>query len=143
MLGAGRSSVSHGEIERPLLEPGEIRGLPDDQQLMFVAGRRPLRTDKLLYDRREPFRSRADRAPPDQANEIDGPPTSPHPWAGHKSLGLDAAASLPLFKEVAAAMDDKKVAARAADIYGRVAQEMAAQDAALDHLKGLADAKDE
>ena len=30
----------------------------------------------------------------------------------------------------------KKVAARAADIYGRVAQEMAAQDAVLDHLKG-------
>ena len=35
--------------------------------------------------------------------------------------------------------DDKKVAARVADIYGRVAQEMAAQDAALDHLRGLND----
>ncbi len=142
MLGAGRSSVSRGDMERPLLEPGEIRALPDNQQLLFVAGQRPLRTEKLLYDQREPFRSRAGLAAPDQAARMDAPPVRPHPWAGRRSLGLDAEASLPLFKEVVAAMDDKKVAARAADIYGRVAQEMAAQDAALDHLKGLADAKD-
>ena len=51
-------------------------------------------------------------------------------------MGEDAEASLPLFKEVMAAMDDKKVAARATDIYRRVAGEMAAQDAALDHLQG-------
>lgn len=48
-------------------------------------------------------------------------------------------ASLPLFKEVAGAMDDRKAASRAADIYGRVAQEMAAQQAALDQLQGGSD----
>ena len=143
MMGSGRSSVSRAEIERPLLEPGEIRSLPDDKQLVFVAGHRPLRTDKLLYDKREPFRTRAGETPPDQSVRIDAPPQRPHPWSGRRSLGQDPQASLPLFKEVVAAMDDKKVAARAADIYGRVAQEMAAQDAALDHLKGLADAKDD
>jgi type IV secretion system protein VirD4 len=142
MLGSGRSSVSRAEVERPLLEPGEVRALPDDHQLVFVAGRRPLRTEKLLYDKREPFRSRADLPPSDQNQRVDAPPQTAHPWAGYRSLGQDAEASLPLFKEVVAAMDDKKVAARAADIYGRVAQEMAAQDAALDHLKGLGDAKD-
>jgi len=133
---AGRSSVSRSEVERPLLEPGEIRALPDHQQLVFVAGRRPLRTDKLLYDRREPFRSRAGEAPPDQAHGIDAPATPPHPWLGRRSLGRDAAASLPLFKEAAGAMDDRKAAARAADIYARVAQEMAAQQAVLDQLQG-------
>ena len=142
MLGAGRSSVSRAEVERPLLEPGEVRALPDDLQLVFVAGRRPLRTEKLQYDTREPFRSRSDLPAPDQGRRVDAPAQMPHPWAGYRSLGHDAEASLPLFKEVVAAMDDKKVAARAADIYGRVAQEMAAQDAALDHLKGLSDAKD-
>ena len=35
----------------------------------------------------------------------------------------------------AAAIDDKKAAARAAGIYHRVAEEMAAQEAALDHLQ--------
>lgn len=141
-LGTGRSSVSRAEIERPLLEPGEIRSLPDDQQLVFVAGHRPLRTEKLLYDRREPFRSRTGETPPDQGRQLDVPPRSPHPWAGRRSLGEDAEASLPLFKEVAAAMDDKKVAARAADIYGRVAQEMAAQQAVLDQLQGPGNAQD-
>jgi type IV secretion system protein VirD4 len=139
MLGTGRSSVSRTEIERPLLEPGEIRALSDDQQLVFVAGQRPLRTEKLLYDQREPFRSRANEPPQDQAVRIDAPPGRPHPWAGRRALGENPEATLPLFKEVAAAMDDKKVAARVADIYGRVAQEMAAQDAALDHLRGLGD----
>lgn len=141
-LASGRSSVSRAEVERPLLEPGEIRALPDDRQLVFVAGCRPLRTHKLLYDRREPFRSRADAPAPDQARRVDTPGRRPHPWAGRRSLGEDAEASLPLFKEVAAAMDDKKTAARAADIYGRVAQEMAAQQAALDQLQGLSDGQD-
>jgi len=138
-FGAGRSSVSRSEIERPLLEPGEIRALPDHQQLVFVAGQRPLRTEKLLYDRREPFRSRAGGSPPDQATGVDAPGRPPHPWLGRRSLGRDAMASLPLFKEVAGAMDDKKAASRAADIYGRVAQEMAAQQAVLDQLQGGSD----
>ncbi|MEW5683945.1 MAG: type IV secretory system conjugative DNA transfer family protein [Pseudomonadota bacterium] len=133
-LGAGRSSVSRSEVERPLLEPGEIRALPDDEQLVFVAGQRPFRTRKVQYDRREPFRSRARLlAPP--AAPLDAPPRRPHPWTGRKALGEDRNASLPLFKEAAAAIDDKKAAARAAGIYHRVAEEMAAQEAALDHLQ--------
>lgn len=136
-LAGGRSTVSRSEIERPLMEPGEIRALPDDQQLVFVAGRRPLKTTKLLYDKVRPFRDRADEAPHDQASGVDAPGRSAHPWAGRRSLGEDAQAGLPLFKEVAAAMDDKKTVARVAEAYSRVAQEMAAEKAALDHLQGL------
>jgi len=135
-LSAGRSSVSSSRIDRPLLEPGEVRALPDDRQLVFAAGRRPLLTRKLLYDRRAPFRRRAQAPAPDQGQGVDAPGSAPHPWAGRRGLGEDAGASLPRFKEIVAAMDDRKVAARAADIYGRVAEEMAAQEAALDHLKG-------
>jgi len=135
-LAAGRSSVSRSEVERPLLEPGEIRALSDDEQLVFVAGHKPLRTRKVRYDQREPFRSRAKDPPPDQAAGVDTPGAPPHPWAGRRALGQDPAASLPLFKEVAAAMDDKKAAAKAAEIYERVAGELAAQEAALDHLQG-------
>ena len=142
MMGSGRSSVSRAEVERPLLEPGEVRSLADDLQLVFVAGRRPLRTKKLLYDKCEPFRTRAGAQAHDQGVRVDAPPQRPHPWAGRRSLGEDAEASLPLFKEVAAAIDDKKVAAKAAEIAGKVTQEMAAQEAALDFLRGLANAKD-
>jgi type IV secretion system protein VirD4 len=136
-LSAGRSSVSQSDVERPLLEPGEIRALPDDDQLTFVAGLRPLRTQKLRYDRQEPFRSRAKATPPDPARAIDTPGSSDHPWAGRRSLGEAPDAALPRFKEAVAAMDDKKAAARAAQIYERVASELAAQEAALDHLQGL------
>ena len=135
-LAPGRGSVSRSEVERPLMEPGEIRALPDAEQLVFIAGQRPLRTQKLCYDRQKPFRSRAGAPPPDQAVRVDAPGRTPHPWLGRRSLGRDAGANLPLFKEVAGAMDDRKAAARAADLYGRVAQEMAAQQAVLDQLQG-------
>lgn len=138
-LAAGHSSVSRSEVERPLLEPGEIRALPDYEQLVFVAGRRPLRTHKVRYDEREPFRSRAKAPPPDLNAGIDTPGAPPHPWAGRRALGKDPTASLPLFKEVAAAMDGKKAVAKAAEIYERVAGEFAAQEAALDHLQGQRD----
>lgn len=134
-LAAGRSSVSRAEIDRPLLEPGEVRALGDEEQLIFAAGQRPLRTRKVQYDRREPFRSRA-ALPPPAGVPLDTPGPPPHPWAGRRALGEDPTATLPLFKEVTAAMDDRKAAARAAEIYERVAAEMAAQEAALDHLQG-------
>ena len=135
-LSAGRSSVSRSEVERPLLEPGEIRALPADEQLVFAAGFRPFRARKLHYDAREPFRSRAALPPPGQAICIDAPAAPPHSWAGRRALGEDRAAALPLFKEVEAAIHDRKAAAKAAEIYERVAGDMAAQDAALDHLQG-------
>jgi type IV secretion system protein VirD4 len=136
-LAAGRSSVSRSEIERPLLEPGEIRGLAEDEQLVFAAGFRPLRTRKLRYDKREPFRSRAGQSPPDQAARIDTPAAPDHPWSGCPSLGEDRSARLPLFKEVEGAIDEKKASARATEAYARAAEELAAREAALDHLQGL------
>ena len=135
-LGAGHSSVSRSEVERPLLEPGEVRSLPDDIQLTFAAGHRPLRTRKVRYDTQKPFRRRADLPPPDQASRIDSPETPPHPWAGRRSLGEDPDAALPLFKEVEAAIHDKRVAAKAAETYERISTAYAAEQAVLDGLQG-------
>jgi type IV secretion system protein VirD4 len=136
-LAAGRSSVSRAEVERPLLEPGEVRGLSDAEQLVFVAGRRPFRARKLRYDRRRPFRTRAQVPPPAPGDGVDTPGRPRHPWAGVRALGEAAGAELPLFKEVEAAMKDRKVAARVSEIFGRTAAELAAQQAALDHLQGV------
>jgi len=135
-LGGGRSSVSRSDVERPLMEPGEIRALADDEQLVFVAGQRPLRTRKVRYDTRQPFRGRARVAAPDSAAGIDTPGRPAHPWAGRRALGEDRAASLPLFKEAVGAIDEKKAAAKVAELYQRAAEDMAAQEAALDHLQG-------
>lgn len=134
-LATGRASISRSQIDRPLLEPGEIRALADHEQLVFVAGHKPLRTRKLLYDQREPFRTRAAiAAPATTPLDTPGPPT--HPWAGRRALGEDRNASLPLFKEAVAAIDDRKSAARVQEIYQATAEEFAAQEAALDHLQG-------
>lgn len=141
-LGGGRASVSRSEVDRPLLEPGEVRALPDHRQLVFAAGRRPILADKLKYDRREPFRRRAAIPAPAQTAGLDAPVPGPHPWAGRRALGQDAQASLPLFKEVAAVLDEKKVAQKVAEIFGRVTEEMAAQEAALDQLQGARHAQD-
>lgn len=140
-LGAGRSSVSRSEIERPLLEPGEIRALPDEVQLTFVAGRRPLRTHKVLYDRERPFRTRADLPPPDQSAGVDTPGAPVHPWAGRRGLGEDPEAALPLFKEVEAAIHDRRVAAKAAETYERISTAFAAEQAVLDGLQGGGDGR--
>ncbi|MCR5873669.1 type IV secretory system conjugative DNA transfer family protein [Phenylobacterium sp. J426] len=130
----GHGSVSRSEFERPLLEPGEIRALPDDEQLVFAAGHRPLRCRKVRYDQRSPFRERAAIRAPD-GGALDTPGRPVHPWAGVRALGEDRTASLSLFKEVAGAIDEKKAAAKAAQIYGRVAEEFAAQEAVLDQLQ--------
>jgi type IV secretion system protein VirD4 len=135
-LSAGRSSISLSQVERPLLEPGEIRSLPDDAQLVFVAGQRPLRTRKVRYDRRAPFRGRAAAPPPDPGAAPDTPGIPPHLWAGRRGLGEDPRAQLPLFKEAAAMIDDKKAAARVAQIYQQSAEGIAAQEAILDQLQG-------
>lgn len=96
-LGRGSHSVSTSQTERPLLEPGEVRSLPEDRQIVFVAAHRPLLTDKLLYDRREPFKSRADLKAPDQARGLDAPPRRPHPWSGRQGFGEDPDACPGLF----------------------------------------------
>ncbi|WP_313103808.1 type IV secretory system conjugative DNA transfer family protein [Brevundimonas sp.] len=135
-LGTGRVSISRSQTDRPLLEPGEVRGLPEDEQIVFAAGVRPLRTRKLRYDRTPPFRARSQMAAPDQAARLDGPARPRHPWSGRRGFGEDAEVSLPLFKEVVGAMDDRKAAAQAAAAYRDVVRDLAAQRAVLDHLQG-------
>ena len=134
-LGHGHGSVSRSQIDRPLLEPGEVRSLPEPVQLVFAAGIRPLRTRKLQYDKQRPFRERAGAVAPNQAVLLDTPGAPPHPWSGRRGCGEDAQASLPLFKEVAAAMQDRKTAAKAMEAYGRALGEMTAQEAVLDQLE--------
>ena len=122
-LAGGRASVSRSLVERPLLEPGEIRALPDDVQLTFAAGQRPLRTRKLRYDRHAVFRRRAHLAPPDQAVGVDTPGAPPHPWADRRALGL-----LPA-PEPEAELSGLS-SSPPADLYDRLAADFAAQEAA-------------
>lgn len=122
-LSAGRVSVSRSTVERPLLDPGEVRSLADDLQLTFAAGQRPLRTRKLRYDRHPVFRRRAHLPEPDQAVGVDTPGPPPHPWAGRRALGLLPTAEpdgeLPVLSS-----------GPPADLYDQLAADLAAQETA-------------
>jgi type IV secretion system protein VirD4 len=86
----GVRSRSSAEHERPLLEPGEVRGLRDSDQLVFMAGFKPWRCQKIMFDKMEPFKSRACLVAPDVSQQ----PKSQgliHPWdhVGVIKIGLD------------------------------------------------------
>ena len=44
-----KGSRSYQEVQRNVLEPGDVRMLPYDEQLVFVTGTKPFRTRKLRY----------------------------------------------------------------------------------------------
>jgi type IV secretion system protein VirD4 len=58
VLGARKGSVTYREERRPLMLPGDVRKLPRDEQLIFIAGSKPLRTRKLRFDRLPLFAQR-------------------------------------------------------------------------------------
>ncbi len=66
LLGPRKGSITYREERRPLLLPGDVRQLGHDKQLTFVSGTKPLRTQKLRFDREPIFAKRlrlAQRAP--------------------------------------------------------------------------------
>lgn len=71
-LPRGRSTVSYSEQVRPLLPPAKVRELPADEQLVFVNGFPPFRTQKVRYFDDPVFRGRV-VPPPDQGRAIDLP----------------------------------------------------------------------
>lgn len=57
-LDADRSGISHSEqhVARPLLTPDEVRNLPANVDLLFLAGQRPIVAGKLAYYADSEFR---------------------------------------------------------------------------------------
>lgn len=82
LLGA-HGSTTIREERRALLLPGDVRALPRDEQLIFVAGAKPLRTKKLKFDREPVFVDRL-AAPARTPTKL----TTTHDWAGVRSLGV-------------------------------------------------------
>lgn len=84
-------SVSLSEQVRPLLQPGDIRRLGSDEQLVFVTGFPPMRTGKARYYADCEFKARIVPAP-SQAERLDSPVApealgAPHDWRGERPKG--------------------------------------------------------
>lgn len=90
----GSGGISQAEHIRPLLQPGEIRELPANEQLLFVTGHPPMRIERIQYFADAAFRKKA-TAPPDQqryldvprALEVDAMNGLPHDWRGERCKG--------------------------------------------------------
>jgi type IV secretion system protein VirD4 len=74
------TSVSEQETPRPLLTPGEVLQLPQDDALVFVSGVPPIRAKKLRYYDDRNFLQRCLPAPKVAGREKDDGPTRPHAW---------------------------------------------------------------
>ncbi len=83
---SSRRTVSFNEQVRPLLNPGQVRMLGADEQLVFVTGVRPLRTKKVRYYQDRRFKERCMK-PPDQSAGVDVPVGYANPWLGVRSAG--------------------------------------------------------
>ena len=81
ILGPSRRSQTRREERRPLLVPGQVRALSPREALIFVAGAKPLRAQRLHFDREKRLR---ERLLPARAGSA--PLTTSHDWSGVRAI---------------------------------------------------------
>jgi len=77
-----KGSITFREERRPLMLPADVRALLRDEQLIFVAGAKPIRAKKLRFDQEPIFASRLRPAAP----RAELAPVS-HDWTNVRALG--------------------------------------------------------
>ena len=82
ILSWGSGSTTLREERRPLLLPADVRALPRDEQLIFVAGCKPIRAKKLRFDEERIFRDRLKPATNERVTL-----TTSHDWVDVRPLG--------------------------------------------------------
>jgi type IV secretion system protein VirD4 len=85
LFGPRKGSITYREERRPLMLPAEVRALPRDEQLIFVAGAKPIRAKKLRFDQEPIFAERL-RPPAPRAEGL----TPAHDWENVRALGRTA-----------------------------------------------------
>lgn len=101
-LGGGHRNLSRAEQVRPLLTPGQVRTLPYDQQLVFVTGFKPFRTEKLRYYEERAFTRRVVPPPKRSSTALCRPAGQNHDWERERAKGppLAAPPNLPEQEQV-------------------------------------------
>ena len=92
--------VSRQETARPLLTPGEVMQLPNDEALVLVSGLQPIRAKKLRYFEDANFTQRI--LPPPVlhlGSYADAPPRQSHDWEGQAGAA-DTRLEKPWFSQL-------------------------------------------
>ncbi len=109
ILGFRRGSTTYREEKRPLLLPGDVRQLPADEQIIFVAGSKPVRAKKLRFDTEPVFQKRLLPASAAPVTLSTG-----HDWIGVRPLGQlvrgerGALRASPVFKKQTSAKENSQ-----------------------------------
>ena len=88
-LWLGRANVSQSEIARPLMTPAEIKLIPKDREIVFIAGVPPILARKIAYHQDKNFTKRI-LAAPDKSDRLVQPitpastPTTATTWLNQK-----------------------------------------------------------
>lgn len=82
VFGWASGSTTLREERRPLMLPADVRALPRDEELIFVAGAKPIRAKKLKFDQEGVFRDRLRPASSNMARL-----TMTHDWSSVRALG--------------------------------------------------------
>jgi type IV secretion system protein VirD4 len=88
VLGWSSGSTTIREERRPLLLPADVRALPRDEELIFVAGAKPIRAKKLKFDQERVFVARL-RPATGKSPSL----TMAHDWLLVRALGVIPQAS--------------------------------------------------
>jgi type IV secretion system protein VirD4 len=86
----GHWTVGQAEQVRPLLQPGDVRTFPPDEELIFITGYKPIRCKRLRYYESPYFKPRLLPAP--VQNRL-GMPTAPCDWLGVTAQAVRSPAS--------------------------------------------------
>lgn len=89
LFGGSRHSITQGEQQRRLLQPGDVRELDPRQQLVFVTGYPPFKTDKLRFFEHDALRTLTDIAPPND-DRAGFTSLAANDWAGAQGTGAVA-----------------------------------------------------
>ncbi|MGH6952274.1 MAG: type IV secretory system conjugative DNA transfer family protein, partial [Vitreimonas sp.] len=82
LLGPRKGAITYREERRPLLLPGDVRGLAPDEQLSFVSGCKPIRAKKLRFDQEPVLAMRLRPSAP-----VTAPMTHDTGWRDVRALG--------------------------------------------------------
>lgn len=93
----GVTTMGEREIYRPVLDTGAVRELPADTELVFVNGAKPIRANKVRYEKEPIFKDRQLPAPPvgDGKGHYPGLAPIPSPWWGLRCAAPPTPAAPP------------------------------------------------
>src|SRR5699024_5321890 len=105
LFGGSRHSITQGEQQCRLVQPGDVRELEQGRQLVFVTGYPPFKTDKLRFFEHEALRALTDIAPPsdDRAGFVS---LAANDWAGAQGTGTITAEAEDSGSEAEGSGDD-------------------------------------